>query len=176
MNIVGLDLSLTATGIATDAGLFTVTTKSTDPMGKRLTNLRTEASEHIKHAHLLVIEGLYVGQINNTIKLAKVHAAFEMLAWVWSTPIAFIPPATLKKFATGKGTGDKRDMSVEAFKRFGVEGKDDNQIDAFWLRFAGQIHYGDTLEDWPKDRVAALHAVNPKTKQYRIEWPAIGGA
>lgn len=174
MNIVGLDLSLAATGVCTDYGLHTVKTRSEDPLGRRLTYIKSEVGSLIAKADLLVVEGLFVGHNTNTIQLAKVHGIIEHLAWVWAIPIAFISPATLKKFAVGTARAEKADMKVEASKVFGVEGNN-NEIDAFWLRFAGRIHYGDSLIDWPKDRVGALHALNRK-KEPVIDWPAIGGA
>jgi Holliday junction resolvasome RuvABC endonuclease subunit len=55
------------------------------------------------------------------------------------TPLQ-VPPMTLKKFASGKGTSKKQEMLLQIFKRWGVEFSDDNAADAYALaRLAGGI-------------------------------------
>lgn len=44
-----------------------------------------------------------------------------------------IPPMTLKKYATGKGTAKKQEMLLQIYKRWGVEFNDDNAADAYAL-------------------------------------------
>jgi hypothetical protein len=48
------------------------------------------------------------------------------------TPLQ-IPPMTLKKYATGKGTAKKQEMLLQIYKRWGVEFNDDNAADAYSL-------------------------------------------
>lgn len=45
-----------------------------------------------------------------------------------------IPPTTLKKYVTGKGTGiQKNQMLLHVFKKWGIEFNDDNAADAYAL-------------------------------------------
>ena len=44
-----------------------------------------------------------------------------------------IPPMTLKKYATGKGTAKKQEMLLQIYKRWGLEFNDDNAADAYAL-------------------------------------------
>jgi Holliday junction resolvasome RuvABC endonuclease subunit len=44
-----------------------------------------------------------------------------------------IPPMTLKKYATGKGTAKKQEMLLQMYKRWGVEFNDDNAADSYAL-------------------------------------------
>lgn len=61
------------------------------------------------------------------------------------TPL-LIPPTTLKKYATGKGTAKKQEMLLQIYKRWGVEFSDDNAADAYALaRLAGK-HQIDAIE------------------------------
>jgi Holliday junction resolvasome RuvABC endonuclease subunit len=48
-----------------------------------------------------------------------------------------LPPTSLKKFATGRGAGDKSGIILAAYKKFGIDlsGRDD-EADALWLAFA----------------------------------------
>lgn len=48
------------------------------------------------------------------------------------TPLQ-IPPMTLKKYATGKGTAKKQEMLMQMYKRWGVEFNDDNAADSYAL-------------------------------------------
>lgn len=48
-----------------------------------------------------------------------------------------VKPNALKKFVTGKGAGDKNVVMLEAYKRFGINVKDDNECDAACLAFLG---------------------------------------
>jgi len=61
------------------------------------------------------------------------------------TPLQ-VPPTTLKKYATGKGTAKKQEMLLQIYKRWGVEFNDDNAADAYALgRLAGN-HAIDKIE------------------------------
>jgi Holliday junction resolvasome RuvABC endonuclease subunit len=44
-----------------------------------------------------------------------------------------IPPTTLKKYATGKGTSKKQEMLLQMYKRWSVEFNDDNAADSYAL-------------------------------------------
>jgi hypothetical protein len=58
------------------------------------------------------------------------------------TPLQ-IPPMTLKKYATGKGTAKKQEMLLQIYKRWGVEFNDDNAADAYALgRLAAEAFNG----------------------------------
>jgi Holliday junction resolvasome RuvABC endonuclease subunit len=48
------------------------------------------------------------------------------------TPLQ-IPPMTLKKYATGKGTAKKQEMLMQMYKRWNVEYNDDNAADSYAL-------------------------------------------
>jgi Holliday junction resolvasome RuvABC endonuclease subunit len=48
------------------------------------------------------------------------------------TPLV-VPPLTLKKYATGKGTSKKQEMLLQMYKRWGVEFNDDNAADSYAL-------------------------------------------
>jgi Holliday junction resolvasome RuvABC endonuclease subunit len=44
-----------------------------------------------------------------------------------------VPPMTLKKYATGKGTAKKQEMLMQMYKRWNVEFNDDNAADSYAL-------------------------------------------
>jgi Holliday junction resolvasome RuvABC endonuclease subunit len=70
-----------------------------------------------------------------------------------------VTPASVKKFATGSGNATKPDMRMEIFKRTGTDIRDDNQVDAWWLRQMGLQHLGECDLGLPKKHLSALDAV-----------------
>jgi Holliday junction resolvasome RuvABC endonuclease subunit len=48
------------------------------------------------------------------------------------TPLQ-VPPMTLKKYATGKGTAKKQEMLMQMYKRWNIEFNDDNAADSYAL-------------------------------------------
>lgn len=57
-----------------------------------------------------------------------------------------IPPMTLKKYATGKGTSKKQEMLLQMYKRWGVEFNDDNAADAYALARLASGNAIDSIE------------------------------
>jgi Holliday junction resolvasome RuvABC endonuclease subunit len=57
-----------------------------------------------------------------------------------------IPPMTLKKFASGKGTSKKQEMLLQIYKRWGMEFSDDNAADAYALARLASGKFIDDVE------------------------------
>lgn len=165
--VVGLDLSITATGIAWADGT-TYTIKTTRTGDRRLLDITAEVGRAI-NCHgidLVVIEDLPTNAKSAGIT-GMVHGAVRAYLLRLATPYALITPATLKKYATGRGNAGKPEMAVAAYKRLGREPGDDNQVDALWLYAAGLDHLGHPLATMPAAHRAALNAV---------QWPALPGS
>lgn len=167
MNVLGLDLSLTATGIALPTGATsTIRTRGSDG-DRRLTHIRDTIRDLCAlggGVDLAVVEDLpthahaagITGMVHGAARTALLDAA---------VPYVLIAPATLKKYATGKGNADKTAMAMAAYKRFGVEFADDNQCDAYWLRAAGLDQAGDPIVPLPAAQREALA---------KVRWPGTG--
>lgn len=154
--VVGLDLSMTATGIAwCDGTTYTVKTKQTGDL--RLLDIIDEISRAVdgRGLALVVIEDLPTHAKSAGIT-GMVQGAARAYLLRRSVPYVTVPPATLKKFATGRGNCGKPEMAVALFKRFDRELPDDNQVDALWLRAAGHQLLGAPLVELPAVQVAAL--------------------
>lgn len=148
--VIGLDLSLTGTGIAYRSGATrTIKTRPADGDRRLLT-----IAEEIRNAlggslaialgtpvQLAVLEDLPKHAMAAGIT-GMVHGIARAVLLEAGVPYALIAPATLKAYATGKGAGDKTVMALAAYKRAGLEFDDDNQCDAWWLRQAGLDHLG----------------------------------
>lgn len=176
-SVVGLDLSLTATGVATADGqtvLKAAGTVSTD-RANRLTHtleLRRQFTKLVESHDLIVVEDLPLSVRHGGVDGGRVQNLFEMVTYdaagsghSYAGRVAWITPATLKKFATGRGNAGKPQVLAEAIRRLGYLGHDDNEADAMWLRHAGLHHLGETDIALPKGQTAALD---------KVQWPMKG--
>lgn len=153
--VIGLDLSLTATGIAAWDGrplstIRTVTSEGDQRLGRIMVTVRADAYDYVSDQpiDLAVIEDLPTHAHSAGIT-GMVHGAVRVALMEIGVPYALVPPATLKAYATGKGTATKPDMRMALFKRAGLDIRDDNQVDAWWLRAAGLERLGYPLVSLP---------------------------
>jgi Holliday junction resolvasome RuvABC endonuclease subunit len=161
LRVLGLDLSLTATGVClTDGTTFTIKTRQKDG-DRRLLHIADVITSMLADGStvdLAVLED--IPQNSHAAKpIAMVHGVVRTALNRVDVPYVTVAPATLKAFATGSGKGDKTPMVMAAYKRAGREFGDDNQCDAAWLRWAALDHYGQPEFDLPKvqrDRLAKV--------------------
>jgi len=162
MKIIGLDLSIRATGVAFDdgtAGLLTIKprSKGDDRLVEITQAVRAILMPLEGPVMLVVIEDLPTGLRNAAAgSLGMVHGAVRAELIRLGMPYTTVPPATLKVYATGRGNAQKPDMRMELFKRTGLDVADDNQVDAWWLRALGLDLLGRPALDLPKMHRRAL--------------------
>lgn len=139
--VVGLDLSLTGTGIAHPDG--TTETIRTKHRGcERLIHIRDHITAaiwpHRVPANLVVIEDYaYSRAAAHSHELGELGGVVRVALHERGIPFVCVGPSSLKKFATGKGNADKHAMRIAAYKTADLEFDDDNQCDAAWLRWMG---------------------------------------
>lgn len=87
---------------------------------------------------------LVLGELSATVKLT-----------LWDKKILplQIPPMTLKKYASGKGTSKKQEMLLQIYKRWGVEFNDDNAADAYALARLASGSAIDAIEREIQDKI-----------------------
>lgn len=77
---------------------------------------------------------------HSALVLGELAATVKLTLWAKHFLPLQIPPMTLKKYASGKGTSKKQEMLMQMYKRWSVEFNDDNAADAYGLaRLAGGI-------------------------------------
>lgn len=165
VNVLGLDLSIAATGVALPTGGKTFTINGDAKHGDQRLCMIVDAIHDVvrwyDRIHLAVLEG-FVTRSPAASTLGMVHGSVRRYLMCMNIPYVLIPPATLKAYATGHGKADKTAMAMAAFKRAGQEFGDDNQCDAWWARDAGRRHLGAHDFDLPavqRDRLS------------KVEWP-----
>jgi Holliday junction resolvasome RuvABC endonuclease subunit len=157
---IGLDLSLSATGVCFGDGELRTLTPPSKDRDARLLWFYGQLRDLTAEDGIFVIESTAVyGHANGDTAtltgelhgIARLALRDRLKAWV--------APASLKKLATGKGNATKPDMRAELLKRTGLDIRDDNQCDAYWLRAMGMAAYGDPVIDLPKSHTCAIGAV-----------------
>jgi len=143
MQIVGLDLSLNATGLAWAANGHTQTETLKPPKGitglPRLDWICCQVRERTATVQLVVMEGLsFASKGQMSLERAGLAYAVRLQLWRLTVPFVTVPPSTLKKFVTGSGKAEKNKMLLEVWRRWHIEAADDNQADAVGLVMIGR--------------------------------------
>lgn len=162
MNVAGLDLSLSATGLATADGVQTI--KTPERGVRRLYVLRRQIIREVAEASvpvdLVAVEGYsFASQHSHAHSIGELGGVVRLGLWEAGIPFVVVPPKSMKKFATGKGNASKDQVLVAAVMRFGREFDDNNQADAMWLKAMAHHHYGDPIVEVPQAHLVALDGV-----------------
>jgi len=174
LRVLGLDLSMTATGICLPDGT-TRTIKTNQKHGdRRLQYIVNEVGLALADdpwggdaCELVVLEEAPPGLKGPAIKaIHMVHGAVRLRLVDFDTPFAVVNPTVLKAYATGSTSADKTAMAMAAYKRTGREFGDDNQCDAWWLRAAGL--------DWLGHPEFSLPAAQ-RDRLTKATWPVAKG-
>ena len=160
--VIGIDLSLTATGISD--GRSTETIKPGKITGlARQRAIAAHIGRRLEVAALVVIEGPSYG---STQAASSAHERAGLwwrivdLADSMGKPVLVVPPTTLKKFATGSGRADKDVMMLATARRFDWFSGDNNAADALWLSALGFQWLEEPIIDLPEAHLAALRGVS----------------
>lgn len=158
--IIGIDPSITATGICDVNGNLTVAGGMAHMGDKRLPLIADAVQEVAQagRAELAVIEFLPQHMMAAGVT-GMVQGVIRARLMTIGVPYVLVTPSTLKKFATGKGNADKPDMRMAMFKRSGQDVRSDDMVDAWWLWVAGRQATGDPVLPMPAGQVAALDVV-----------------
>ena len=154
MNIIGLDPSYTATGIAWGDG--TTCTMKLKGDGRERLQFAYNTFGNLD-ADLVVVEGYAHGKGFNTHMMGELGGVIRLALTHARIPFLDVQPTQLKKYATGKGNAKKEVVLVEAVRRLGYEGSSTDEADALWLRQIGlALHTPELAVTVPAAHMAAL--------------------
>jgi crossover junction endodeoxyribonuclease RuvC len=187
MLIIGIDPSLTATGIVVlrDGKVeLAETTKNRPELGtiervrlirERIIditeNLINEEKTEWQAPDLIVIEGFSYGSKGRSLfDIAylgwRIREDLEQLKVDGGVPWIEPAPDSVKKFASNKGTSTKDVMIKEVYKRWGFDTDSDDLADAYVLAQIGRAYLGDTegLTAFQQEVITNLKGEKPKKK------------
>lgn len=167
LKVVGLDLSLTSTGLAYRAGDQTGTERIAPRGLDGLSRIRAIAGQVVlacDGADLVVLEGPAYGSARG-----KQQGHHERAGLWWMVldalqrrdlEVAIVPPNLRAKYATGKGNASKAAVIREITRRFAWFGGEEDEADAVALMAMGCDHLGAPLAPMPVLHRAALEGVS----------------
>lgn len=154
--VVGLDVSLTGTGICVVSGNPHVavgkglTVESTlIEVGKTLRGPTRLSAVCNAVLQWLKARGVGVGTTvamegygfssQMAHSLGEIGGCIRLSLYLRGCNLLIIPPTTLKKYLTGKGVGQKNVVMKHVHRRWGFDVDDDNQTDAFGCAIVGLL-------------------------------------
>lgn len=166
MKVVGLDLSLRATGYCHADG-STETLSSKLPGIGRIVDLREQISRRLQSdaVTLVALEEYAFSRGGHAHEIGELGGVVKVQVLLPNFTYVLIPIGTLKVFATGKGNSKKTAMALAAAK-FGREfpNDDDNQCDAWWLQQIALYRYDASIVTQTAYRDEAVS---------KIAWPPL---
>lgn len=168
MIVSALDLSLRATGVASNHGgvpsAWTITPGARSG-AERLFYMQKMIDQATEAADVVCLEGYAFGRPNQAHQIGELGGVVRLTLYARRRPFVEIPPAVVKKLATGNGGAKKEAVLVEAVKRLEYPGADNNCADALWILQAALHHYGlPGAVRLPKTHLDALA---------KVKWPEI---
>jgi Holliday junction resolvasome RuvABC endonuclease subunit len=157
--VIGLDLSLTCTGVAGVGWTDHVRTKTRSDA--RLDYLVTTIGTFIKAADMVVMEGPSYGHAGQGghEELAGLRCAVRLWCYRHRIPYGIVPPSSLKLYATGNGRATKGEIRSAVADRYGhhTEGAGRyDEADAYVAMAMGLHHLGYPLAAPPERALKAL--------------------
>lgn len=145
--IIGLDLSLTSTGLVSyllsdgSETIKTIKTNNKTTYMNRYDQVLTEIkSEVLNNDPLFLIEGYSFGSFSKSTamsNLIELGGIIKFYLWQRGLEVISVPPTLLKKFITGKGNAKKEDIKLGIYKKYGKEFKTSDEADAYGLMAIG---------------------------------------
>ncbi len=170
---LGIDASLTGTGLCLTTSVGDVVRLATIGTGElraapRLAEIKRVADLFIPADTIFAaIEGYAYHEVGRVFELGEVGGVLRLLVHERNIPYVEVPPASLKKFATGASGASKEHM-IAAAKEAGARPADDNQADAFFLaRVASAFHAEGRGLKHRREMEVVRNLLHPKTKKTR---------
>lgn len=143
---IGIDQSIVCTSVALlKDGEFNLHRIKSDLRGPPLLELLALTIAKIYHDASdiagVAIEGYAYGAKGAYFNLGEVGGVIRLETQKAKLPLVQVPPTTLKKFLTGKGTSPKDVMIKELYKKYEIDTNDNNDADAMALALLAYEYY-----------------------------------
>jgi len=162
--VVGLDLSLTSTGICIDGDAEVISSNQKGMF--RLSFIREVIMDRLEklQSPAVCIEGYSFGSRNSQAHaIGELGGIVRFALWEHEIPWVDIPPTCRAKFATGRGNAAKSEVVSSISARTGItwigKGADD-MCDAWILEEMGRTHLNVPRYAWPQICLSAMEKVD----------------
>jgi Holliday junction resolvasome RuvABC endonuclease subunit len=158
--IMGLDLSLTSTGVS--IGGLTTSIRSKNKGSERLLEIRNEILTLAQEAgvQIVAVEGYsYASRHSQAHSIGELGGVVRVALRELGVPVVVIPPTCRAKFATGKGNSGKSEVMSAISAKTGIiwSGGDGNdRCDAWILEQMTLTYLGLSQYEWNEDQFLAL--------------------
>lgn len=180
MNVIGLDLSLTAPGLCVDDRRAETLHTDAKIGDKRFCVIRDWIEYYLavnaEWPSLAVIEDVPHAGDQAGSHLQRVHGVAREILARHDIPFAYVNVTALKSYATGNGRADKSEVMDAVLVMTGWRPADDNQGDAWVLRRMGRDFFGRGLRYPSAHQRQAIAAVEWPLRPRDPRWPAPYGA
>ena len=164
MNILGVDLSLTSTGISANGKTGTITTPAKGPERLSIISLAVLDAVIDNSIQLVAIEGYSFASRNSQAhSIGVLGGVVRTRLWERNIPYVDIPPTCRAKFATGRGNAAKTEVmsSISAKTGLVFSGKGaDDMCDAWILEEMCRTRIGISDYTWSAAQLSALDKVD----------------
>lgn len=145
MKIVGVDASLTSTGICVLNNTKTETRVVASKLigVKRLIEIRNEIMKLCTGSDLVVIESYSYGSTQKSHQIGELGGILRVMFHELGQKYIEVAPTAVKKFATGKGNANKEKVAVGVYKHWGQEFETNDEADAAVLAYIGRAYLGE---------------------------------
>lgn len=164
MNTMGLDLSLTSTGVS--IGGVTQSIQSDTRGVHRLQHIRNRIIELVVEHQitLAAVEGYsYASRHSQAHSLGELGGVIRLALFENDVTFIVIPPTSRAKFATGKGNAGKPEVLSAISAKTGIVwagGDGSDRCDAWVMEQMLLVKLGQSSYDWSKEQLDALDKVD----------------
>ena len=164
MNILGIDLSLTSTGISVNGETGTITTQAKGAERLSIISLAILDAIIDNSVEIVAIEGYsFASRNSQAFSIGELGGVVRTRLWERNIPYVDIPPTCRAKFATGRGNAAKTEVmssiSAKTGMIFAGKGADD-MCDAWILEEMCRTVIGISEHDWSATQLSALDKID----------------
>jgi crossover junction endodeoxyribonuclease RuvC len=162
-DVIGLDLSLTSTGMAIVGEEFTIQTKEKGMERiDYIADIVLAESSQFSDPYFIIEGYAFAKKGSHAHAQGELGGVIRHAIWKLGWPYVDVPPTVRAKFATGKGNASKSEVvsavSAKTGKVFEGRGADD-MADAWILREMGLVYFGEGQFEWPAKNMEAMEKV-----------------
>jgi Holliday junction resolvasome RuvABC endonuclease subunit len=162
--LIGLDLSLTSTGVSINGETSIISTKARGAERLHIVSSGILDLCTSKKIACAIIEGYSFASRNSQAhSIGEMGGAVRMRLWENGIPYVEVPPTCRAKFATGKGNAGKSEVVSSISAKTGIifsgAGGDD-ECDAWLLEQMGLTYLDKSKYQWSEASISSLAKVD----------------